>query len=258
VTEPASFATLHGGAEDPFSSGASVHRPPRARLVDRIEFITNYVTARSVIDLGFVDESRMVSKQAIGTWLHATVARKAVSAVGIDSDPVGVELARELGYEAHAADCEDREALAGLGLEPADVVVAGELIEHLDQPGRFLEAVKVLVKPTGTLLITTPNALSMTNFLGSLMQRELVNPDHVSWFSWHTLKTLLGRHGWTIRDVAYYGFPQVPMPEAAQRADRMRVRTFNSYQRFSRPLFRLRPTLSDGIIVVAGRVPEAT
>jgi hypothetical protein len=47
------------------------------------------------------------------------------------------------------------------------------------------------------------------------------------------------------------------MPESAHRADRMRVRTFNSYQRVSKPLFRLRPTLSDGIIVIAGRVPEA-
>lgn len=123
-----------------------MHRPPRAPLVDRVEFITSYVTSRSVIDLGFVDESRMLSKQAIGTWLHARVAKDAVTAVGIDSDPVGVNLARELGYDAHAADCEDREELAGLGLQPADVVVAGELIEHLDQPGRFLEAVKVLVK----------------------------------------------------------------------------------------------------------------
>jgi SAM-dependent methyltransferase len=255
---PARNPTLHGATQDPASSGASVHRPPRARLVDRIEFITSYVTAKSVIDLGFVDESRMVSKQAIGTWLHATVARNAFSAVGIDSDPDGVTLARELGYEAHAADCEDREALAGLGLEPADVVVAGELIEHLDQPGRFLEAITVLIKPTGTLLITTPNALSMTNFLGSLMRREFVNPDHVSWFSWHTLRTLLGRHDWTIRDVAYYGFPKIPVLESMSRADRGRARAFNSYQRVTKPLFRLRPTLSDGIIIVAGRQPPLT
>jgi SAM-dependent methyltransferase len=199
-----------------------------------------------------------VSKQAIGTWLHATVARNALSAVGIDSDPDGVDLARELGYEAHAADCEDREALAGLGLEPADVVVAGELIEHLDQPGRFLEAIKVLIKPRGTLLITTPNALSMTNFLGGIMHREFVNPDHVSWSSWHTLRTLLGRHDWTIRDVAYYGFPKIPMVESMGRADRGRVRAFNSYQRVTKPLFRLRPSLSDGIIIVAGRQSPPT
>jgi hypothetical protein len=107
------------------------------------------------------------------------------------------------------------------------------------------------VKPAGTLLITTPNALSLTNFVSSAMHRELVNPDHVAWFSWHTLETLLARHSWKIVDVAYYGFPRVPITAAAPRSDRIRARTFNGYQRAARPLFRVRPTLADGLIVVA-------
>jgi SAM-dependent methyltransferase len=246
-----SSLSVHAGAENPQSPSGSVHRPPTTQLVDRIEFIVSRTVGKSVVDVGFVDESRMVAKQALGSWLHAKVARVAVSAVGIDNDPYGVQLARDLGYEAHAANCEDRKELMALGLDPAEIVIAGELLEHLDQPGRFLEAVKVLVKPGGTLLISTPNACSMTNFLGSLMNREFVNPDHVSWFSWQTLTTLLGRHGWTMREFAYYGFPRVLVPDAPTPADRRRARAFNSYQRLSRPLFRFRPTLADGIIVVA-------
>jgi hypothetical protein len=241
----------HGAVERPVPLGASVHRVPNARLVDRTGFVTSYIAGKSVVDLGFVDQSRMSSKRELGTWLHASVARVARSAVGIDSDPGGVELARELGYDAYVADCEDRDALAELGLQPADVVVAGEIIEHLDQPGRFLEAVKVLVKDEGALLITTPNACSMTNFASGLMGRELVNPDHVGWYSWHTLQTLLGRHGWALRDVRYYGFPRVSAPPAAPFGERMQTRVFNTYQRVSKPLFRLRPPLADGIIVVA-------
>jgi hypothetical protein len=233
--------------------GSSVHRVPDAGLVDRTGFITSYIAGKSVVDLGFVDQSRMVSKQALGTWLHASVARAATSAVGIDSDHEGVELARGLGYDAYVADCEDRDALAALGLQPADVVVAGEIIEHLDQPGRFLEAVKVLVDGEGTLLITTPNACSMTNFLSGLMRRELVNPDHVGWYSWHTLRTLLRRHGWALREVRYYGFPRVSAPGSASLQERVQARVFNAYQRVSKTLFRLRPPLADGIIVVAAR-----
>lgn len=240
-----------GSVETPVSLGSSVHRVPSARLVDRTRFVTSYVAGRSVVDLGFVDQARMVSKQTLGTWLHASVAGAAGRAVGIDSDPGGVELARKLGYDAYVADCEDRQALAELGLQPADVVVAGEIIEHLDQPGRFLEAVKVLVNDRGSLLITTPNAGSMTNFLSGLMRRELVNPDHVGWYSWHTLQTLLGRHGWALRDVRYYGFPRVSAPASASFGERLQARAFNGYQRVSKPLFRLRPPLADGIIVVA-------
>jgi SAM-dependent methyltransferase len=255
-----SDSTSHEAQEPHVPLGSSVHRVPKARLVDRTTFVTNFVAGKSVVDLGFVDESRMVSKQSLGTWLHDSVARAARTAVGIDSDPGGVELARELGYEAYAADCEDRRELAELGLEPADVVVAGEIIEHLDQPGRFLEAVKVLVNDQGTLLLTTPNAPSMTNFLSGLMRRELVNPDHVGWYSWHTLQTLLGRHGWALREVRFYGFPRVSAPPSASRQERMQARVFNAYQRVSKPLFRLRPPLADGIIVVAtlnGRTRES-
>ena len=246
-----SESTSHGAHEPQVALGSSVHRVPKAHLVDRSTFVTTFVAGKSVVDLGFVDESRMVSKRALGTWLHASVAREARSAVGIDSNPEGVELARELGYEAYVADCEDRDALAELSLEPADVVVAGEIIEHLDQPGRFLEAVKVLVNDQGALLITTPNAPSMTNFLSGLMRRELVNPDHVGWYSWHTLQTLLGRHGWTLREVRFYGFPRVSAPPSASLKERVQTRFFNAYQFLSRPLFRLRPPLADGIIVVA-------
>ena len=243
---------VHAGAEDPPSLSGSVHHPPRTQLVDRIEFIVSRAAGKSVVDLGFVDESRMAAKQALGSWLHAKVAQVALGTVGIDNEPEGVQLARDLGYQAHTADCEDRESLIALGLEPADIVIAGELLEHLDQPGRFLEAVKVLLKPGGTLLISTPNACSMTNFLSSLMNREFVNPDHVSWFSWQTLRTLLRRHDWSMREFAYYGFPRIAVPDSATRRDRRRTRAFNSYQRLSAPLFRFRPTLADGIIVVAG------
>jgi 2-polyprenyl-3-methyl-5-hydroxy-6-metoxy-1,4-benzoquinol methylase len=235
---------------------ASVHRPPRARVVDRTAFVSDYVRDKDVVDIGFVDQSRMVAKQALGTWLHAQVAASAASAVGIDADEDGVRLARELGYAAHASDCQSASAIAGLQLELADVVLAGELLEHLDQPGRFLEAAKILLKPGGKLLITTPNGPSLTNFLSSLMYRELVNPDHVAWYSWHTVQTLLQRHGWRIVDLAYYGFPSVPASSAASRAERSRTRAFNTYQRLARPLFRFRPTLADGLIVVAEPFPQ--
>ena len=115
-----STQSVHVGAQDPPSPSGSVHRPPSTQLVDRIEFIVSHAAGKSVVDLGFVDESRMAAKQALGSWLHAKVAQVALSTVGIDNEPEGVQLARELGYQAHAADCEDREGLVALGLEPAD------------------------------------------------------------------------------------------------------------------------------------------
>src|SRR6266536_845059 len=116
------------GATLPELRPPSVHRIPHAQLVDRIAELRRLVRGRRVIDLGFVDEGQMRAKRGRGAWLHEVVAAEAREAIGVDADEQGVERARELGFVAHAADVEDRAALSALGLEPADVVLAGELL----------------------------------------------------------------------------------------------------------------------------------
>jgi SAM-dependent methyltransferase len=198
-----------------------------------------------VIDLGFVDEGEMTAKRGRGTWLHEVVRSEARECLGIDADEAGVTEARRLGFDAHLADLQDAGAVASLGLAPAEVVLAGELLEHLDRPGDFLDAVKLLVAPEGQLVLTTPNAHALTNVIGGLAGRELVNPDHVGWLSWRTLETLLGRHGWRLELLAYYRFPRVASGPRVTRA------LFNAYQVLATPLFRLRPNLADGLFVIA-------
>jgi 2-polyprenyl-3-methyl-5-hydroxy-6-metoxy-1,4-benzoquinol methylase len=225
----------------------SVHRTPHARLVDRVDALRDLVRDRRIIDIGFADEGMMVAKRAHRAWLHEILAEAARECVGIDADADAVMRAQELGFTAHVANVEDEAALRALGLEPADVVVAGELIEHLDRPGAFVDAVGTLLAPGGALILTTPNAHSLTNVLGALAGRELVNPDHVGWYSWRTLMTLLARHGWRLDQLSYYPFPRVQSGSVAPRL------LFNAYQGAVRPLFRVRPALADGIVAVARR-----
>lgn len=44
-----------------------------------------------------------------------------------------------------------------------DIVVAGEIIEHLYDTGDFLEEIKRVLKPEGKLIITTPNLAPLAN-----------------------------------------------------------------------------------------------
>jgi SAM-dependent methyltransferase len=231
-----------------------VHRLSRAPVGDRVELLRAIARDKRTIDLGFIDQGRMSAKRAEGTWLHAELKEVARELVGIDLDADGVAQANELGYEALCADCQDRESLLRLGLEPAEVVVAGELIEHLDRPGAFLDAVKTLVAPGGVLVLTTPNSVSLTNFLAALVGRELLNPDHVGWQSPRTAETLLLRHQWELRDRFFYRFPSVREGIASQ-VTRRQVAVFSAYQALARPLFRVRPWLADGLILVAQQAP---
>lgn len=79
-----------------------------------------------------------------------------------------------------------------------DLIIAGEIIEHLSNPGIFLDNMKKHLKNDGQLLITTPNAKSFAYlfFKG--------NSEHTCWYCRNTLNQLLKRHGFKIKQVRIY------------------------------------------------------
>jgi SAM-dependent methyltransferase len=179
-----------------FTQGTMVHKLPKAPLVDRISYLTGLARGRRVIHVGFVDTGCQTMQAEAGTWLHGHLDEVSSSLVGIDVNEVGVAEATAAGFEAYAADCRDPEALLALGVAPAQLVIAGEVIEHLDDPGAFLGGLQALVAPGGQLVVTTPNAYGLFNVLASLARREINHPDHVMMFTWRTLTNLASRHGW--------------------------------------------------------------
>ncbi|MET0148611.1 MAG: class I SAM-dependent methyltransferase [Acidimicrobiales bacterium] len=232
-----------------------VHRLPEAQLVQRIPYVAEQVRGRGVIHVGFVDAGYQEMQAEAGTWLHAHLAEAATSLVGIDLDAAGVALATDQGYEAYVADCRDPEQLDALAIEPAEVVVAGEVIEHLDDPGSFLDGLHRLLAPGGTLILTTPNASGLLNGFAAMAGAEINHPDHVVLFSWRTLSNLMGRHGWEVVATATF----VPAVKAAPGSG-LRQRVLGLAGRFvlwlERTIGRLwAPFVADGLIVTAREKP---
>jgi 2-polyprenyl-3-methyl-5-hydroxy-6-metoxy-1,4-benzoquinol methylase len=230
-----------------------VHRLPPATLVDRFEFLCELSQGRRVVHVGFVDAGCADANTEAGAWMHAHLARTARELVGLDVDAAGVDRARAQGYEAHAVDCRDTVAVRSLGLAPADVVVAGEVIEHLDDAGAFLDGIHALVADDGVLVVTTPNATGLVNAFASLANYEVNHPDHVTMYTCQTLDAMLERHRWT--PVEHHVFLQ----QVKARADgTLRSRVLTSGARAVLALERLlarmgRPYTADGLIVVARR-----
>jgi SAM-dependent methyltransferase len=217
-----------------------------------VGWLERQVASRSVIHLGFLDVERVDDKSASGEWLHERLSRHARYIVGVDLDADGVASAKSAGYEAYSCDLQDSEAVRSLQLPEAELVVAGELIEHLDCPGRFLDAVQPLVAPGGQLILTTPNATALTNVLVALGLREWSSPHHVAMYSWRTIATLLERHGWQVHELLFYYRGRRDGLEARSRPGL--AAAFYSYERTVRPILRRVPTIADGLIVTAGRV----
>lgn len=224
---------------------------PRSRPVRREDALVEACRGRRVVHVGFVDEPLLESRLGDGTWLHARLAKAAVALVGIDCSSEGVAWARLAGFEAYCVDAQSPEEVEALALEPADAVIAGEVIEHLDAPGPFLRAMRTLVRPDGLLVLTTPNAYRPLNALVPLSGSELIHPDHVAWHSPHTLRNLLAHNGWSVEAFGYYQNP----PDPIERADGLRRRLAghgaNAVRRLAGLVGRWAPYWSDGLIVWA-------
>ena len=229
------------------------HRLPRRGPVDRHEVLVEAARGRRVIHVGFADEL-LERKLVEGVWLHARLAQVATSIVGLDASERGVAWAREHGYAAEVVDAQSPEAVAALGLEPVEVVIAGEIIEHLDAPGPFLRALLCLVEPDGRLVLTTPNAYRLLNFVAPLSGSELVHPDHTAWHSPRTLATLLTRSGWLVEEMAYYRNPTRTVV-AAPLSDRAKGHAANLAREALARVNSLLPFWSDGIVIWARRAP---
>ncbi|MEL7209073.1 MAG: class I SAM-dependent methyltransferase [Actinomycetota bacterium] len=230
---------------------AMVHTLPDARYVHRIEYLAERAVGKRVIHVGFVDAGFQEMQEATGTWLHAHLDEGAAELVGIDIDEAGVEAAVAAGYAGHVADCRDPEAVAALDLEPADVVIAGEIIEHLDDPGSFLSLLHELVRPGGELVLTTPNASGLVNGFAAMAGAEVNHPDHVVLFSWRTLTNLASRHGWAHVETATFvpAFKGAPAKGLKMRIMRLGGQAVLALERL---LARLgMPFTADGMIVVS-------
>ena len=79
------------------------------------------------------------------------------------------------------------------------LILISELIEHLSNPGRCLEALRAAY-PTTPCYVTVPQAGAYRLVDG----REMVHPDHVAYYSYTTLLTLLRRHGFVVAEARWY------------------------------------------------------
>jgi hypothetical protein len=177
------------------------------RPVDRITHIAGICRGRVVLDLGAMDETAFTSKRGRGAWLHEEIARTASRVIGVDASPAvppeGLVTAENARIE-HGDIFNLAEFVARRGIVP-DVVVAGELIEHLDNPLAFLRAFRSIPALAGKrLILSTPNATALHNVLIALGNRESTHQDHLLVLSYKTMTTLLSRAGYTAWTITPY------------------------------------------------------
>jgi 2-polyprenyl-3-methyl-5-hydroxy-6-metoxy-1,4-benzoquinol methylase len=164
------------------------------RLNTRHEAVLEWCRGPKVLNLGCA-QREYARASAHPYWLHKLLADRFPRVLGVDVDRAAVEELRTAGFDVIEADVETMD----LG-ERFDTVVAGELIEHLSNPGAFLDAAAAHLRPGGRLVLTTPNPFALLYQLHywALGSRARWNAEHTLWMDAVVARQMLARHGFTV------------------------------------------------------------
>jgi 2-polyprenyl-3-methyl-5-hydroxy-6-metoxy-1,4-benzoquinol methylase len=173
-------------------------------ITDRATYVVDQCRGKRVLHLGCTDWPWTEERIKSGLLLHPRINEAASLLVGVDADPAGVEEFRKLGFQETYVDNVEVFSNQAVYKQTFDVIVAGEIIEHLENPGLFLRNVQKVMTPSTDLIITTVNAYCFFRFVYYVLQREMVHPDHNYYFSPVVLRKLITRCGLEVTDFKYY------------------------------------------------------
>ena len=212
---------------------------------NRAALLQQECAGKRVLDVGCVSSGLLEEHAGNGTLLHQRLAATAAAILGVDIDAPGVQRLRAMGFvNVIAADLSESSQpvirAARRLMDGCDVIVCGEVLEHVPNAGALLTCLAEVARTFGAYaMLTVPNAFSIRAMLGVLAGTEIVHPDHKYYFSWRTLNTLLEHCGLEIVEAHFYAAD----PVAASSATRFLKATLN------RTVVALRPQLAEGIIV---------
>lgn len=187
----------------------------------RIELILDEVEeGDAVLDIGCVQHTAEKEESGDEHWLHGELCDVTDDVLGLDYLDEEVEKLNERGYDVVSANAEAFELD-----QRFDVVTAGELIEHLANPGLFMDRVHEHLAADGKFVLTTPNPWYVRRFVEAFLMGEVaVNPEHTCWFDKKTLDETLTRAGFELETFRYVKAPQFKRTLSLENIDAVMTR----------------------------------
>jgi hypothetical protein len=221
----------------------------KIELVQRVEFIKKISAGKKVLHLGCTNYPYTQDSIDNEMLLHFDLAKTAKELYGFDFDREGIDILESRGTKnLFQADLEKLEEVR-LD-ETFEVIIAGEMIEHLNNPGLFLQGIQRFMNAETSLVITTINAYSAFRFLIYALRgrggiNEPVHPDHVYYFSYKTLNLIVSRANLSVKDFYFYDIGKEHRP-------------FNPwyYNLINDVSVKVSPQLADGVIAVCGKAEK--
>jgi len=158
---------------------------------DRNRYLNSQVRGKTVLHVGCSDFPITQQRIDQGTLLHSSLQDNAKTIVGIDLSKEGIDNLKKNGFDnVQIMNAEDIKLTTTF-----DIILAGDVLEHLNNPGLFLRSVDSLMNSGGELIVAVPSALTFNNLKAWFLGWEQVHVDHTFYFSPKTLSELCSRFG---------------------------------------------------------------
>lgn len=171
--------------------------------VNRVSYISNASINKNVLDLGCFDETALIKEESVN-YLFKQISNVSTVHIGVDNSKLipneGIGFGEQI--KILRGDVYDLEKL-NLGEYNFDLIIAGELIEHLPDTLGFFKKMKHDFDGK-RMICSTPNATSFSNMALSLFKRESCHIDHLQVYSYKTLNTLCKTAGFRHWEIIPY------------------------------------------------------
>jgi 2-polyprenyl-3-methyl-5-hydroxy-6-metoxy-1,4-benzoquinol methylase len=183
-----------------FSNAISLQIADRTHILQgRIDFLLAYCRGKRVLHLGCTDHLEIMDEKIKrNTWLHKLLTEVAAECIGLDNNQEALTHARMRGFSnVFFTDVVTDIPPEVVREKTWDVLVLGEIIEHIGNPVSFLCALRERYGlMVSEIVLTTPHAFRFKNFTrAALRGREIVNSDHRFWFTPYTLARVCSEAG---------------------------------------------------------------
>lgn len=213
---------------------------------DKNVALRRVIAGKQVLHLGAVGEttSNLEAKvSGIENGVHASLTRHASACIGVDYDADAVDAILKAGTFTNII-CRDIFQLKRdeIELGTIDFIVAGDVVEHLANPGLMLDVIGNICDKDTTLIVTVPNSQGLPQFLRYLIGKQIEGSDHKISFNVYSLTNLLRDRGWEVTGTSgcYQAASQGLNGSVRFRVGRFVLRRF--------------PSLAGTLIVVARRL----
>lgn len=171
---------------------------------DYYQKIVKFIKSKQVLDVGCTQHD-INKANTTRLWNHWFIYNLASNVVGIDIDVKSLNSMKQMGFNVETMDAEKISFQ-----KQFDTIFAGELIEHLVNPGQFLVSASGVIKKNGYIVLSTPNTYSLSRIFRVFQKftnDPPVNPDHTTYYTPATISTLIHKCGLKIFQIEYAHFP---------------------------------------------------